>query len=272
MEDMFPSLLQKIKAEFEKARLDSEILEELLEKLEENKANYLDANQYAIEIGEILSKVLGAYLSNESLPDGKMYYNIAKRLLEDVLGQNYDLVSDYTEKVQEDLNLRANLRIPAQVPELNQDRIDGLVNRLASEDDFGAVKWLVGETIVNFTQSIVDDMIQKNVVFQYKAGLSPKITRRTAGKCCKWCQELEGSYKYPSVPNDIYRRHSNCRCTVEYYPQDGRRQNVHTRKWSNINQEDVERRKQIGIESAEERKRKRDERITKFGNSKRRLR
>jgi len=76
-----------------KARLDSEILEELLEKLEENKANYLDANQYAIEIGEILSKVLGAYLSNESLPDGKMYYNIAQRLLEDVLGRNYDLVS-----------------------------------------------------------------------------------------------------------------------------------------------------------------------------------
>ncbi len=161
MEDIFPSLLQKIKAEFEKARLDSEILEELLEKLEENKANYLDANQYAIEIGEILSKVLGTYLSNESLPDGKMYYNIAKRLLEDVLGRNYDLVSDYTEKVQEDLNLRARLRIPAQVPELNQDRIDGLVNRLASEDDFGAVKWLVGETIVNFTQSIVDDTIQK---------------------------------------------------------------------------------------------------------------
>lgn len=58
MEDMFPSLLQKIKDEFEKARLDSEILEELLEKLEENKANYLDANQYAIEIGEILAKVL----------------------------------------------------------------------------------------------------------------------------------------------------------------------------------------------------------------------
>lgn len=38
MEDIFPSLLQKIKAEFEKARLDSEILEELLEKLEENKS------------------------------------------------------------------------------------------------------------------------------------------------------------------------------------------------------------------------------------------
>ena len=56
MEDIFPSLLQKIKAEFEKARLDSEILEELLDKLEDNKANYLDANQYAIEVGEYSQK------------------------------------------------------------------------------------------------------------------------------------------------------------------------------------------------------------------------
>lgn len=232
VEDMFPSLLQKIKDEFEKTRLDSEILEELLEKLEENKANYLDANQYAIEIGEILAKVLGAYLSNESLPDGKMYYNIAKRLLEDVLGRNYDLVSDYTEKVQEDLNLRANLRIPAQVPELNQDRIDGLVNRLASEDDFGAVKWLVGETIVNFTQSIVDDSIRKNVEFHHKVGLSPKIVRRVVGHPCKWCKSLEGSYNYPEVPKDIYRRHGNCRCTVDYHPGNGKKQNVHTKRWA----------------------------------------
>ncbi|HGE3232884.1 TPA: hypothetical protein ACGKF1_000722 [Streptococcus pneumoniae] len=49
-----------------KARIDSEILEELLEK---NKVNYLDANQYAIEIGEILAKVLGAYLSNINQED-----------------------------------------------------------------------------------------------------------------------------------------------------------------------------------------------------------
>lgn len=33
MEDMFPALLQKIKTEFEQARLDSKILEELLERI-----------------------------------------------------------------------------------------------------------------------------------------------------------------------------------------------------------------------------------------------
>lgn len=72
VEDIVPSLLKKIKSEFEGARLDSEVLKDLLSKLQHSKASYLDANQYAIEIGEILSKALGASLTNETLPDGKM--------------------------------------------------------------------------------------------------------------------------------------------------------------------------------------------------------
>ena len=232
VEDIVPSLLKKIKAEFEKARLDSEILEELLEKLEENKANYLDANQYAIEIGEILSKALGSSLTNETLPDGKMYYNIAQRVLTDVLGRNHELVSDYAEQVQKNLNSEAKIGLAAQVPELNQDRIDGLVNRLASEESFDDVKWLLYDPIVNFSQSIVDDSIRKNVEFHHKVGLSPKIVRRVVGHPCKWCKSLEGSYNYPEVPKDIYRRHDKCRCTVDYHPGNGKKQNVHTKRWA----------------------------------------
>ena len=232
VEDIVPSLLKKIKAEFEKARLDSEILEELLEKLEENKANYLDANQYAIEIGEILSKALGSSLTNETLPDGKMYYNIAQRVLTDVLGRNHELVSDYAEQVQKNLNSEAKIGLAAQVPELNQDRIDGLVNRLASEESFDDVKWLLDDPIVNFSQSIVDDSIRTNVEFHHKVGLSPKIVRRVVGHPCKWCKSLEGSYNYPEVPKDIYRRHGNCRCTVDYHPGNGKKQNVHTKRWA----------------------------------------
>lgn len=232
VEDIVPSLLKKIKSEFEGARLDSEVLKGLLSKLHHNKASYLDANQYAIEIGEILSKALGASLTNEMLPDGKMYYNIAQRVLTDVLGRNYELVSDYAEQVQKNLNSEAKIGLTAQVPELNQDRIDGLVNRLASEESFDDVKWLLDDPIVNFSQSIVDDSIRKNVEFHHKVGLSPKIVRRVVGHPCKWCKSLEGSYNYPEVPKDIYRRHGNCRCTVDYHPGNGKKQNVHTKRWA----------------------------------------
>lgn len=248
VEDIVPSLLKKIKSEFEGARLDSEVLKDLLSKLHHSKASYLDANQYAIEIGEILSKALGASLTNETLPDGKMYYNIAQRVLTNVLGRNYELVSDYTEQVQKNLNSEAKIGLAAQVPELNQDRIDGLVNRLASEESFDDVKWLLDDPIVNFSQSIVDDSIRKNVEFHHKVGLSPKIVRRVVGHPCKWCKSLEGSYNYPEVPKDIYRRHGNCRCTVDYHPGNGKKQNVHTKRWVEDKKKSViEHRKKIGL-------------------------
>lgn len=263
VEDIVPSLLKKIKSEFEGARLDSEVLKDLLSKLHHSKASYLDANQYAIEVGEILSKVLGVSLTNETLTDGKMYYNIAQRVLTDVLGRNYELVSDYTEQVQKNLNSEAKIGLAAQVPELNQDRIDGLVNRLASEESFDDVKWLLDDPIVNFSQSIVDDSIRKNVEFHHKVGLSPKIVRRVVGHPCKWCKSLEGSYNYPEVPKDIYRRHGNCRCTVDYHPGNGKKQNVHTKKWTNEKQKLVRKRSRIGIESVDEREQKRYNRVMK---------
>lgn len=230
--DVLPGILQEIQERFERDFGKSEIVGNAFAALKAKKATYRTANEFAIEIGEILSKALGASLSADKLPDGKMYYNIAQRLLTDVLGRNYELVSGYASDVQKNLNSEAKIGLTAQVPELNQDRIDGLVNRLASEESFDDVKWLLDDPIVNFSQSIVDDSIRKNVEFHHKVGLSPKIVRRVVGHPCKWCKSLEGSYNYPEVPKNIYRRHGNCQCTVDYHPGNGKKQNVHTKSWA----------------------------------------
>ena len=248
VEDIVPSLLKKIKSEFEGARLDSEVLKDLLSKLHHSKASYLDANKYAIEIGEILSKALGASLTNEMLPDGKMYYNIAQRVLTDVLGRNYELVSDYTEQVQKNLNSEAKIGLTAQVPELNQDRIDGLVNRFSSEDNFEDVSWLLGEPIVNFTQSIIDDSIRKNAEFHAKTGMTPTISRHSTGRCCKWCDSLVGNYIYGKEPNNFYRRHQHCTCVIDYHPKNGKVQNSWTKKIRNESSDELENRKRINAD------------------------
>lgn len=83
----------------------------------------------------------------------------------------------------------------------------------------------------------MDDFVRENADFQYKAGLSPTIERKTTGKCCAWCSNLAGSYPYEDVKdkgNDVFRRHKNCHCQILYNPRDGskRRQNVHTRQWT----------------------------------------
>ena len=257
--DVLPSILKEVQERFERDFGKSEIVRNAFAALKGKKATYKTANEFAIEIGDILSKALGTSLRADKLPDG----NIAQRLLTDVLGRNHELVSGYTSDVQKNLNQEAKIGLKVQVPELNLDRIAGIVNRFSSEENFEDVSWLLGEPIVNFTQSIIDDSIQKNAEFHHQSGLQPEIVRKSYFHCCEWCQEVQGSYKYPRVPKDVYRRHQHCRCIVDYDPKSGKTQNVWTKKWNSIDKERVERRKLIGVVSVDEREQKRYNRVMK---------
>ena len=68
------------------------------------------------------------------------------------------------------------------------------------------------------------------------------------GGCCEWCRALAGTYSYPDVPKDVYRRHQRCRCTVDYYPGNGKIQNVHSKQWNTQEERDrIEARKITGL-------------------------
>lgn len=247
--DIVPELLELIAKEFDSKTLQSGKLKNALKLLKSKKADYLNVNDFAIEVGEILAGVFKDSITTDVLPDSKMYYNIAERILNQTLQKNYELISNYAADVQTILNHEAGLRLKAQTPTLNQDRIDGLINKLTEYDDFELAKWLLDEPIVNFSQSIVDDAIKTNADFHFNAGLSPKITRRVSGHACEWCRNLSGTYDYHSEPDDIYRRHERCRCTVEYNPKDDRGvQNSHSKKWREEQKRArIEERKQVGL-------------------------
>ena len=247
-DDVLPGLLKEVQAKFEAEFGKSKVVEDAFKKLKAKKATYSTANNFAIEVGEILARALQSVLTADRLPDGKMYYNIAKRLLEPVLGNNYKTVADYAVKVQSDLNKKAKIGLNAKKPFLNQDRIDGFIDRLSYEDDFNKAKWLLGEPVVNFTQAVIDDTIKTNAEFQYSAGLDPTIERRTAGRCCKWCESLSGIYNYPHVPEDFYHRHQRCRCTIEYDPKNGKKQNSWSKKWYRSDSSELERRRKMNID------------------------
>lgn len=247
-DDVLPGLLKEVQAKFEAEFGKSKVVEDTFKKLKAKKATYSTANNFAIEVGEILARALQSVVTADRLPDGKMYYNIAKRLLEPVLGNNYKTVADYAVKVQSDLNKKAKIGLNVKKPVLNQDRIDGLINRLSSEDDFNKVKWILDEPVVNFTQAVIDDTIKINAEFQYSAGLNPTIERRTFGQCCKWCESLSGTYNYPHVPEDFYHRHQRCRCTIEYDPKNGKKQNSWSKKWYRSDRSELERRRKMNID------------------------
>lgn len=248
MDDIIPGLLETIQSQFDEKTYNSTKLKKALKRLSDKKATYIDVNDFAIGIGEILADVLGANITTEILPDGKMYFNIADRILNPTMQKNFDLVSGYAGDVQTELNQAAGINLKAQSPVINQDRIDGIINRVSSEADFEAIKWILQEPIVNFTQSVVDDAIKANVEFHAKAGLQPTITRTVRGKACDWCKNLAGTYPYHEEPKNVYQRHDRCRCTVEYNPKDSRGvQDSHTKKWRDPQKDaKIEARKQLG--------------------------
>ena len=232
MEDVSPKLLKMVRDSFQ-ASFDSDSkIKSIYEKIKAGTATYLEANDFAVKAGEHLAKAY-KQISAADLPDGKMYYNIANSIIPPTMTNNYDLVSEVATQIQQNLNEEAGIGLKALTPELNQDRIDGIVNRISSEDDFDAIKWILDSPIVDFSQSIIDDSIRRNAEFHGEAGMTPKIVRKNAFfGCCKWCSRLQGTYVYPDVPQDVYRRHENCRCKVDYHPGDGKKQNVHSKEWA----------------------------------------
>lgn len=230
--DIVPKLLETIEKEFDEKTFSSSKLKKTLKALQDNKATYLDANEFAIEVGEILSDVLSTNITVNILPDGKMYYNIADRIINPTMSKNYNLISDFTVDIQTELNHQAGLRIKGQKAKLNQSRIDGIIERLAGAESFEDIKWILGEPMVNFSQSVVDDTVRTNAEFQAKAGVRAKIIRKPDSKPCKWCRALVGEYNYQDAPADVYKRHENCKCTVEYKPDSIKSQNVWSKMWT----------------------------------------
>lgn len=234
MNDISVELLEKIKELFNLNYDQSKKVGSALSLLEGGRATYADAQEYAIEVGEILANALGI-ITIDKLPNGKMYYNIAKKILEPTLINNYTLISDYCKQVQSNLNQLANIGLKSIASELNQDRIHGIAWKISQSDNFDDVKWLLNDPIIQFSQSVVDDTIKSNANLHYKAGKSPTIKRKVMGHACEWCMNLAGTYSYPDVPDNVYQRHRDCRCQVTYDPKDGSRkvQDVWSKEWDN---------------------------------------
>ncbi len=242
MEDVTPKLLEDIQKDFERMFDESNIIRKIYKELDLKKATYKEANEFAIEVGEILTKAFQQNISSDILPDGKLYYNIAERILTPTLEQNHEIVSAFSQDVQSILNEKVGIGIKPVKPEINQDRIQGIIDIVSGKDKYDDIAYMLGDPIVNFTLAVVDATVRANADFQYKAGLNPKIRRTSTGKCCEWCDKLAGIYHYEEVSdtgNKVFRRHKNCRCLVEYDIGNGKRQNVHTKKWRKQSESDT---------------------------------
>lgn len=240
MSEFGTNLLEGIAEDFNRRIRSDRKLKQIANRVRDG-TSYADANDFAIRAGELLSEAFTgqtdgvAFLSRE----------VAQESIAPMLEYLYQLVSETTNTIQTNMNAANGLGIGVATPALDQSRIDGIVEKVASYDTLEQAKWMLEEPIVNYSQAIIDQSIRDNAERANKMGLQTRIVRETEphavkttvktvrskkGKVyrypvkysepCKWCMNLAGTYEYlgngANVPRDVYRRHEACRCTLTY--------------------------------------------------------
>lgn len=244
MIDITPELLASIKTSFNGFYHTSPKIKRLKNMLETGHAAAESADEYAVEVGNALAKAFRLNVSSDVLPDGKMYYNIAERVLSETLGNTYQLTTDFANELQNQLNKSVGLGIKSVGAELDKQRISDIVEIAANADVYDDVANVLEESIINFSMESATNVLKNNILFQQRSGLNPKVKRTYIGRHrehtnykggrlvdCVWCKSLAGSYIYTgtgSLPDDLFKRHDQCRCTVVY---DGVKLNANRRNY-----------------------------------------
>lgn len=227
MEDIAPTLLDEIEKTFKKKVENDTYIKAYLKKLQNGAVDFTDTQLYSKQLGVLLGNTFKEVLKEDVLPDGRLYWNIAERVMTPMLKNNHELVNTASIATQKILDLKDGIGLKPLKPKLRNDRIKSILDNVTVEGlAFEEVQKRMTIPIINLTESFFDDFILLNADFRYKAGLKPQIIRTLKGKACDWCKSLAGVYDYGEIGinSDVFKRHQNCHCQVIYktikYKQD----------------------------------------------------
>lgn len=244
--DVVPVLNERIERSFRTNMLRDRRIAQISKRIRDGTATFIEAHDYAERIGENLSKSFLSNLTEDALPDGRLYYNIANRTVVPALQVNHITINEAAEEIQNAIDLKNGIGLKSVRADFPKERIQGLIDKMTADGItlIEAQSWLK-EPLINNLEAFVDDFIKENAKVRSNAGLKTTITRIAAPGCCDWCDALGGTYEYGSEPQDVYRRHQFCRCTVTFQSKKTS-QDVWSKKIWQSSEEEIERRKEIG--------------------------
>ena len=200
-------------------------LSKLRQKVNSGKATYADTAAYSTHVGNLLGDTFAQHILLVS-PE------LREALTVELLHDRYMDINAIIDRVQKSMDEAQGLHLAPQHSPFYDDRAHQIGSALADPtvpDE--TIKRRARAATATATKSMHDDRMKTEAKFRSRAGLNCFITRKAVSGCCAWCTAMAGRYEYGDEPDDIYRRHDNCDCTVTF--ENGRkRQDVWSkREW-----------------------------------------
>lgn len=104
MNDIAPQMYDDIMERFEYHKKNNHTIERCEKRLSNGTATYEDAYYYANNLGACMSDAFMDVITQDKLPDGHMYYNIAERTVRPALEHVGVMAGAYSDGVQQILN------------------------------------------------------------------------------------------------------------------------------------------------------------------------
>ena len=205
---------EDIKGPFLEALAADKRAQELLEMINAGTGTYSTASEYAARVGDCLARVLREYAPTTDISEWDL-----ENLIPQSLGLDHSIVVEVCQTVQETLYADAGLGIQYIEPKFDTSRAYGIVTELQNNPEFVNIENTFYDQIANFSQNVVDESIRSNASMLSRAGIESKVIRVAEHGACPWCIKQQGTYNYEDVRgtgNDVWRRHENCRCTIDF--------------------------------------------------------
>ena len=130
--DIVPELYEKIQKDFQRNTDRHKGIREFREKLKKETASAEDVSVYAGDLGECVSDALCGNLTEETLPDGMLYWNIAERTIKPLLKEVYKMVNEAAAAVQKTEDKKIGIGLGSVKAPFPESRVKDLINKLIS--------------------------------------------------------------------------------------------------------------------------------------------
>ena len=249
--------LSRIREKLQGAVEQDKKLRNLYEKVVKGTATYEDANLFAQITGQYCGDIIVESLL-EAYPSGAIPEAAAVVLIPRPLQDNYDLVVDFVEEVQEKLNERAGIGLNPVKPSFNANRARGLAAEVSRLEDLSQYSKIFKLQVENAALSVVDDAVRQNAKAHTLAGLKPKVVRTYDGvglhngkDVCEYCASKAGEWDYESaIKNSVFARHPGCHCEIAYITakRTDVQSNWNRNEWTQVrNSDTIEARRRYGL-------------------------